>query len=131
MLPSSELTEVTIETLPSKDYKLNLTNGNVGGYCDNIEAMKQVIFCILSTERYQSLIYSWDYGVETLDLYGAPVGYVVPEIERRIKEALTQDDRINSVENFNFDTTIKGKIHITFTVRTIFGDVESEKAVNI
>ena len=75
-------------------------------------------------------MYSWDYGIETIDLYGEPVSYVCPELERRITEALTWDDRIESVDNFEFNISQKGMIHVTFTVHTIFGDTEAEKEVN-
>ena len=107
-----------------------MDNTTVHGYCDEIKAMKQVIYKILNTERYNYIIYSWNYGIETLDLFGEPVSYVCPEIERRIKEALIQDDRIDSVDNFEFDTSVKRTVCVTFTVHTIFGDINEEKVVN-
>ena len=124
-------TDFTIETEPSKNYKMDLNGNSVRGFCDEKEAMKQTIFRILSTERYQNIIYSWNYGIETMDLYGKPTTYVVPELKRRITEALLVDDRITSVKDFDFDTTQKGSVHAYFTVVTIFGDVQSEKGVNI
>ena len=54
-----------------------------------------------------------------------------PELERRIIEALTYDERIKSVTDFTFDSPKRGVLHTTFTARTIFGDVEAEKTVNI
>ncbi len=115
---------------PTKTYKIQLEGSHVRGYTDGLDAMKQAIYKILSTERYQYIMYSWNYGIELLDLYGEPVSYVCPELERRITEALTWDDRIKSVDNFNFDTSKKGEILATFTVRTSFGDVTAEKVVN-
>ena len=56
--------------------------------------MKQAIYKILNTERYQYVMYSWNYGIETLDLYGEPVSWGCPELESRIREALMTDDRI-------------------------------------
>ena len=93
--------------------------------------MKQVIFKILNTERYQYIIYSWNYGIELIDLFGQSISYVCPELERRIIEALTYDERIKSVTDFTFDSPKQGVLHTTFTVHTIFGDVEAEKTVNI
>ena len=75
-------------------------------------------------------MYSWNYGIELLDLFGMPVSYVCPELERRITEALTWDDRIESVDNFEFDLSKKGVVHVSFTAHTIFGDVEAEREVN-
>jgi len=122
-----------IEEQPSKVYKMDLrTDGDsVRGFTDGIEAMKQAVFRTLSTERYQYIIYPWYYGIETLDLYGEPITYVCPELERRITEALLVDSRIISVTDFEHDTAVKGVVHTSFTVHTIFGDFKENKGVNI
>jgi hypothetical protein len=133
MIPSSNtilLTELEVETQSSKNYKMDFEKNIIIGFCDELEAMQQVIYKILNTERYQYIIYSWDYGVELIDLYGEPMTYVCPELERVITEALVQDDRIDSVDNFEFDVSEKRTVKVTFTVHTIFGNVESEKVVD-
>lgn len=132
MIPSTNTilsTDIEVGTEPSRNYRMNIDTSSINGFCDKLEAMKQVIYKILNTERYQHVIYSWDYGIELLDLYGEPVTYVCPELQRRIEEALTQDDRIESVDGFEFDISEKRIIKTTFTVHTIYGDVESEKVV--
>jgi hypothetical protein len=93
--------------------------------------MKQTIFRILQTERYQYLIYSQNHGIETLDLYGEPITWVCPELERRIKDALSVDTRINYATDFQHDISIKGQVHTSFRVNTIYGDVVAERTVNI
>ncbi len=120
-----------IEEQPSRTYRMNLEGDSARGFCDGLEAVKQTIFRILNTERYQYIIYSWNYGIETIDLYGEPVTWVCPELERRITEALTVDGRITGVTDFEHDTSIKGVVHTSFTVHTIYGDLSSEKEVNI
>ena len=133
MIPSTNTilsTDLEVETQPSKNYKMHLEQNIINGFNDELEAMQQVIYKILNTERYQHIIYSWNYGIELLDLYGEPVTYVCPELQRRITEALIQDDRIESVDNFEFDTSEKRTVKVTFTVHTIFGSVENEKVVN-
>ena len=75
-----------IEEQPSLTYKMDLNGDSVRGFVDEQEAMKQAIFRILNTERYQFIIYPWYYGIETIDLYGEPVTYVCPELERRIAD---------------------------------------------
>ena len=133
MIPSTNnllTTEITVETQSSKNYKMHFNEKIINGIADELEAMHQVIYTIFTTERHQYIVYSWDYGIETLDLYGEPISYVCPEIERRITEALLQDDRIESVDSFEFDYTEKGKLHVTFIVHTIYGDLEEERAVN-
>jgi len=114
---------------PTHTFKMNAENNSVRGCVDGIEAVKQAIYKILMTERYQYAIYSWNYGVELKDLYGEPVTYVCPELERRITEALLCDDRIQGVEDFEFDLSRKGIVHASFVVRTIFGDVKAEREV--
>ncbi len=133
MIPSTTAflrQDFEIREQPTHTYRMNPESGLVRGCTDGQEAMKQAIYKILSTERYQYAMYSWNYGIETLDLYGEPVSYVCPELERRIAEALTWDERIKSVDHFEFDLSRKGEIHATFTAHTVFGDVAAEKAVN-
>ena len=133
MIPSTNTilsTDLEVEAQPSKNYKMYLEQNIINGFCNELEAMQQVIYKILNTERYQCIIYSWNYGIELLDLYGEPVTYVCPELQRRITEALLQDDRIESVDNFEFNTSEKRTVKVTFTVHTIFGNVKSEKVVN-
>lgn len=120
-----------IEEQPSKTYKMYLEQEVINGFTDGLDAMKQTIYMILNTERYQYIIYSWNYGIELVDLFGEPITYVCPELERRITEALTQDERILSVDAFSFDVSVKGKVHVTFTAHTVFGDIDAEKVVNI
>lgn len=133
MIPSMNsilTTEIQVETQGSENYKMFFTEKFINGHVDELEAMHQVIYKILNTERYQYIIYSWDYGIETLDLFGEPISYVCPEIERRITEALLQDDRIESIDSFEFDYSKKGILIVTFCVHTIYGDIEEERAVN-
>lgn len=133
MIPSnSEILSVDleIENQPSKNYKMHIEQNIINDSCDELEAMKQVIYKILNTERYQYIIYSWNYGIELHDLFGEHVSYVCPELERRIGEALLQDDRIESVDDFEFDVSKKRTVNVSFTVHTIYGSVEIEKAVN-
>lgn len=127
MIPGiNQLKEIEVVTKPSLDYRMELDGKHLSGTCDGIDTIRQAVFCILNTERYQYPVYSWNYGVELADLYGKPVDYVTSELPRRITEALTQDDRITSVDGFSFD--IQGRvIDVFFTVHTIFGDVETEK----
>lgn len=119
--------EVTMQ--PSKNYKMHITEDVINGTCDKRNAMVQAIYKILNTERYRYPIYSWNYGIELRDLFGEPVSYVCAEVERRITEALTQDNRIKSVTDFEFDTSKRHEVVCTFVVHTIFGDVKSEKGV--
>lgn len=134
MIPSTSAffeQDFELDEQPTLTYQMNLNSRSIHGYTDKLEAMKQAIFKILSTERYQYIMYSGNYGIELLDLYGEPITYVCPELERRITEALTWDERIESVDDFEFDTSKKGEILVTFIAHTIYGDVAAERTVTV
>lgn len=122
--------ELELGVYPTKTYNMELENGRIRGYSDDLESMKQVIFLVLNTERSTYAAYSDDYGIELIDLFGMPMSYVVAELERRITEALTWDSRIESVEDFEFEVDGQ-KVHVTFTVNTDFGEIESELEVEV
>lgn len=132
MIPSTSSaiqTDFEIAEQPNKTYKLDTKNNVIVGLIDGLEAVKQAVYMILNTERYQNLIYSWNYGVELIDLYGQPPPFVQSEIKRRLSEALMQDTRIQSVDAFSF-AIIKNMINATFTVSTIYGDIKAETEVS-
>ena len=133
MLPQTDFefdTDFEIVNQPSYTFKLNINDENIKGFVDDLQAVKQAIFLILNTQRYQYLIYNWDYGVEFDDLIGSEKNYAIVQIQSRITDALLQDDRIEAVVDFEFKTNNKS-ITAYFVVKTIFGDIETQKAVNI
>ncbi len=77
------------------------------------------------------MIYDWNYGIELAELLGEPISYVLPELKRRISEALEQDDRINEVRDFQFDTSDRGTVLVSFLVETVFGTLGIETEVSV
>ena len=132
MIPESFISDVDLEEEiePNKTYKMNFKDNIVEGFVDDMDAVRQAIYKVLGTERYAYPIYSWDYGMELFDLYGEDTRYVCAELEDRIKEALTQDERITDVIDFTFNTEEKGIVKVAFTVETTEGDIEIESEVN-
>lgn len=126
----NNLKEIEGVEQPSSCYRMLFDIERITGECDGIEAVTQAIYNILNTERYRYIIYSWNYGVELQDLFGKPMDYVMAELERRITEALVQDDRINAVDSFEFEEGRK-KLLVTFTVHTKYGDVQGAKEVDV
>ena len=132
MIPSTDVltTEITEAVYPNKTYKINIDKNRISGYTNELESIIQSVYLILSTERYAYVIYSWNYGVELIDLIGKPMPYVMAEVPRRIKEALTQDDRIEDVTDFEFNK--KGKqLHVKFNVVSNMGDIPTELEVDV
>ncbi len=124
LIPSGVFNTVSTPTSwqsPSYTWLLDYEDDSqIKGYCDERRAVEQAIFKIMSTERYEYLIYSWNYGIELADLYGQPIPYVYAEIQRRIEEALLADDRISKVNNFLFSHT-GGDVLVTFDAITEYG----------
>lgn len=115
-------------TYKNKTYKIDFKNKTISGYVDELEAVKQTIYSILNSERYEHLIYSFDYGVELQDLIGEDMIYVKADIHRRVEEALKQDDRVVSVDNPQIET--EGDcLYYKATVTTIYGDIDIKKEV--
>lgn len=121
--PDLVLEDITFEEQPSKTYREDFQYFRIAGKADGHAAMRQAIYKILNTERYEYPIYSWNYGIQLEDLFGMPIPYVCTELERKIKEALEWDDRIDLVDTFNFDLSKRNIVSVSFTVHTIFGDI--------
>ena len=119
-------TEETIET--SRTYKMS--GNRIQGYTDGLDALKQAIYKVLNTERYEYTIYSFNYGIELENLLGKDPVYVQIELKRRIRECLLRDDRITEVDNFKFEVN-GDEIKCTFDVHSIFGNLTASREVTI
>lgn len=116
---------IEIKSNASKTYFIDIENDKMKGITDGLEALKQAIYLILSIQRYDYIIYSWNYGIELKDLFGKPTTYACAVLPSRIKQALMQDDRIQNV--YDFVTRAKGEtVFVKFTVDSVFGVFEQE-----
>ena len=130
MLPELNAINQVDETMPSYTYNINRNTNRISGYIDDKDAIIQAIYLILQTERYESMIYNWYYGVEFDGLIGKNKDYVTSELQRVIREALTEDDRILEVSDFEITYTEDSAL-IVFLVETNIGDITVEWEVNI
>lgn len=111
--------------LKTKTFSINTANNTIGGVVDELVALVQSIYLILSIESDQYIIYPYTYGVNTLDLIGKPMHYVMAVLPERLKEALLSDDRITNVSDFEFE--VKGnKLNVKFGISTIYGDYSTD-----
>ena len=124
MLPNNNTIIQEDDRMPSYTYYIDFDRNRIICTVDDIEAVKQAIYLILQTERYESLIYNFYYGTEFDSLIGKSRELITSELERRIREALLEDDRIVRVTDFTIEFT-SDKAIVEFTVNTIFGDIES------
>jgi phage baseplate assembly protein W len=107
----------------NRTYKI--IGDRIAGFVDGIDAIRQAIYKILSTERYKFIIYSHDYGVEYEQLIGKSKDLTQNEFQRITREALLEDTRILSVTDFTFDFN-GNNFTSTFLVRTILGNFVEE-----
>lgn len=118
---TEDLEVISEAELPTRTYKIDFEKGRCVGIIDRKAAMEQAIRKILLTERFAHLIYSDDYGFQ--NMIGYERLFVQGELPRRIKEALLQDERITSIENFKLDF-IKDEAFVSLRAVTIYGDVD-------
>lgn len=114
--------------IPSRTYRV--LNGRVSGFIDGLEAVAQSVDKILSTSRFQYLIYSDDYGSDFLDLVGEDKDLVYSEVERMTLEALSIDDRITTVNVLGIDELTRSSIQVRLLIATIFGAIEAVQEVS-
>ena len=130
MMPDYNTIYQQDNTMPSKTYYINRNTNRISGYIDDKDAIIQAIYLILSTERYESVIYNWYYGTEFDSLVGKDRDFVKSELKRRIAEAILEDDRILDVTDFNISFN-KDVANVVFLVETNIGDININWEVNL
>lgn len=116
------------QVFENKTYKLS--EEKIEGFVDELEALKQSIYKVLATERYEYPIYSFSYGIAWKELIGEERPFVRAEMKRMIEEALLRDDRILEVDGFEFEFS-GDSCHCSFDVLSIYGNVEIETEVPV
>ncbi|WP_367567742.1 DUF2634 domain-containing protein [Lacrimispora sp.] len=112
----------------SKTYKLS--EDKIEGFTDELEALKQAVFKVLSTEQYEYPVYGFDYGIAWKDLIGQERPYVRAELKRMVQEALMRDNRIREVDGFEFDF-LGDTCKCSFNVSSIYGDTQIDTEVQL
>ena len=123
-------TDLVLQDKAYESSTYQLSDTKIEGFVDELEALKQAIYKVLSTEKYEYPIYSFDYGIAWKDLIGEERPYVRAEMKRMIEDALLRDDRIREVDGFQFEFS-GDSCRCTFSVSSIYGEFEIEKEVGI
>ncbi|OQB15706.1 MAG: hypothetical protein BWY15_00419 [Firmicutes bacterium ADurb.Bin193] len=105
----------------TRTYRLDTVENRILGKIDGLEAVRQSIFKLLSTEKNAYDIYT-EYGIELEQLVGTDFLYATSMAKKLITEALMSDDRILSVEDFEFENE-SDHLVVNFTIYTIYGSV--------
>lgn len=129
MIPKGLInTDLTVENLIETNKTYKISKDKIQGFADEIIALKQSIYKVLNTEKYEYPIYGFSYGIELESLIGKDVSYVKIELKRRIKECLLSDSRITNVDNFEF--SVNGdELICNFYVYSIYGEITISKEV--
>lgn len=132
MIPASSLRNQTIQEIeqPSRTWKIDFERGRVVGMTDGIDAVKQSVYCILKTERFRHLIYSFNYGQELNRVIGMSPTFVESEVRRLLNEALLQDDRITAIQNIRMKS-LGDKLTVWFTVVTNEGSFDEGVEISV
>lgn len=135
MLPNNgNIEDLTVDLTKENDktqtFGINTKNNLIFGKIDELEAVMQSVYLMLSIEADQHIIYPYTYGVNTRDLIGKPTHYVVAILPSRIKETLLKDDRITDVSDFEF-RVIKNTVHVQFNIHTIYGNSTKSMEVTV
>lgn len=120
--------EIETSTTPnletSRTYQL--INGRIRGMIDGIPAIKQFVHKTLNTERFIYPIYSQWYATELARFIGEDFDFITADLERTIDDALTDDYRIQGIENFRIEQTSKDSLMCHFRVVSVEGLFEIE-----
>lgn len=121
---------VTFVQQPSLTWYINKATNQIQGTIDGTEAVAQTVDIILNVERFRWQIYSPNSGMEWAGLIGQDPGYVASELQRRITDALSVDDRIRGISDFSY--SVDGNIlSASFTVNTVYGPKQTTVEVNL
>lgn len=130
VLPTGNLPDVTFQQQPDLTWGIDKTTNRVRGIVTGWEAVRQAVEIILNVERFRWQIYRPYSGMQWEGLIGQDPGYVASELQRRITEALTMDDRVRGISNFSY--TVEGdKLSASLTVNTVFGEMDTSVEVNL
>ena len=122
-------TDIVIASQPSKTWIIDRSTMQVACMDEGLEAVRQAVEIALDVERFRWTIYSANFGSELDGLVGQDEALITAEIPRLVEGALSQDDRVVQVEDYVFTRTGPDSMHVSFTVRTVYGDLIEEMQI--
>lgn len=122
-------TDIVIASQPSKTWIIDRNTMQVACMDEGLEAVRQAVEIALDVERFRWTIYSANFGSELDELVGQDDALITAEIPRLVEGALSQDDRVVQVEDYVFTRTGPDSMHVSFTVRTVYGDLIEEMQI--
>lgn len=122
------LDQITVTQFPSFTYLIS--DEQIVGNVDGIESIQQAIWHVWNTERYSLAIYSPNYGIELKKYKGRTFEFFRDTIQKTLRDALLQDDRIIGVNVTNVTKTSRDSALVEFTVTSDRGTFGMEVEAN-
>ncbi len=122
-LPTSPINTtggIEYQQYPSRTWNVNKDTQRIEGDTDRLPSVQQAAEIILNTQRFRWQIYQPFSGVHLEDLIGQESDFVGAELQRRIKEALAVDERIQGISDFSFYME-EDSMMVQFRVNTVYG----------
>lgn len=122
--------DVVFESQPDLTWWRDPDTNRIAGTADGHKAVAQAVEVMLLVERFRWQIYKPFFGMQWEGLLGNNPGYVAAELQRRIREAVTIDDRVTGISNFSY--TISGDtMTAEVTVDTVYGPLNQTVEVTL
>ena len=117
--------KVEFTTYPIKEWVLDQDSGMLGDNVQSLDAIAQDVKFALSTERNMYPIMGSNFGVTFEDLIGQDSMYVQAQLKYRIQDALSIEDRILSISEFQFRQKEPDVLSVSFIVNTVLGEFQT------
>lgn len=117
-------TDIVITAQPSKTWIIDRDAMQVSRMDEGLESVRQAVEIALNVERYRWTIYDANFGSELDGLAGEDEAYIIAELPRMVEDALSPDSRVIAVDNYVFTRLDTTSMRVTFTVHTVYGDIQ-------
>ncbi len=105
---------------PSRTWNINKETNRIEGETDRLQAVRQAVEVMMNVARFAWQIYRPYSGIQYLDLIGQEPSFAAAELQRRVKEALSMDDRILGISDFTFQEE-GDTVTVYFRVNSVYG----------
>lgn len=121
---------VVFESQPDLTWWRDPDTNRIVGTAEGLKAVAQAVEVMLMVDRFRWQIYRPFFGMEWENLIGNDPGYVAAELQRRIREAVTIDDRVTGISDFTY--SIQGdSMTAKVTVNTVYGPLQQTLEVTL
>lgn len=122
--------DVEFQSQPDLTWWRDPDTNRIAGTADGHKAVAQAVEVMLLVERFRWQIYKPFFGMEWEGLLGQNPGYAASQLQRRIREAVTIDDRVTGISGFSY--TVSGDtMTAQVTVNTVYGPLNQTVEVTL